>query len=123
MVDIKNNINEVNTKDRILFWIDVSLIQFGIAKILQQKIDSDLYVIYDLGHKLKKSFKNQKLVDFKDEWYFWEHIGKIKDPDIEYLSQIESKYRSTILSKRYNSGSLSWRYYYWLSKSKMYANH
>ena len=45
MVDIKNNINEVNTKDRILFWIDVSLIQFGIAKILQQKIDSDLYVI------------------------------------------------------------------------------
>jgi len=98
MVDIKNNINEVNTKDRILFWIDVSLIQFGIAKILQQKIDSDLYVIYDLGHKLKKSFKNQKLVDFKDEWYFWEHIGKIKDPDIEYLSQIESKYRINLWS-------------------------
>ena len=41
-------------KDRILFWVDVSLIQFGIAKVLQEKIDSDFYVIYDSKSSFKK---------------------------------------------------------------------
>ena len=28
-------------KDRILFWIDVGLLQFGIAKMLQEKLDAE----------------------------------------------------------------------------------
>jgi len=79
-------------KNKILFWVDVSLIQFGIAKTLQEKIDSDFYIIYDLNHHLKKSFKKQNIINFKNEWYFWDHVGKIKDPDLEYLKKIEEKY-------------------------------
>ncbi|SVD20213.1 uncharacterized protein METZ01_LOCUS373067, partial [marine metagenome] len=90
---MKNNTHEKNMKDRILFWVDVSLIQFGVAKILQEKIDSDFYVIYDLNHHLKKSFMQQNLVNFKKEWYFWDNIGKTKEPNIEYLKQIEKKYK------------------------------
>ena len=80
-------------KDRILFWVDVSLIQFGIAKVLQEKIDSDFYVIYDLNHHLKKSFLGQSIVDFKNEWYFWDHIGKIQEANTKYLKRIEKEYK------------------------------
>ena len=79
-------------KNKILFWVDVSLIQFGIAKTLQEKIDSDFYIIYDLNHHLKKSFMQQNLVNFKKEWYFWDNIGKTKEPNIEYLKQIEKNH-------------------------------
>ena len=75
-------------KNKILFWVDVSLIQFGIAKTLQEKIDSDFYIIYDLNNHLKKSFKKQNIINFKNEWYFWDHVGKIKDPDLEYLKKM-----------------------------------
>ena len=65
-------------KNKILFWVDVSLLQFGIAKTLKEKTDANLYVIYDLNHHLKKSFMNQNIVNFEKEWYFWDLVGKIK---------------------------------------------
>ena len=80
-------------KDKILFWIDVSLLQFGIAKMLKEKTDANLYVIYDLNHHLKKSFINQNIIKFEKEWYFWDHVGKTKKPDIEYLKKIEDNYK------------------------------
>ena len=60
---------------KILFWIDVSLLQFGVAKMLQEKLDDEFYVIYDLNHHLKKSFKNQNIISFQNEWYYWDHVG------------------------------------------------
>tara|TARA_B100000745_G_scaffold248367_1_gene170397 strand:+ start:264 stop:1799 length:1536 start_codon:yes stop_codon:yes gene_type:complete len=79
--------------DRVLFWIDAGLIHFGIAKNLQEKLNADLYVIYDFNNHLTKSFKNQKLVNFKKEWYFWEHLSGInKNVDIEYLKKFEEKF-------------------------------
>ena len=79
---------------KILFWIDAGLMHFGIAKNLQEMLDADLYVIYDLNNHLTKSFKNQKLVNFKKEWYFWEHVSRInKNVDIEYLKKFEEKFR------------------------------
>jgi len=89
---MKNDVN-VKIQAKILFWIDVSLIQFGIAKKLQKKIDADFYVIYDLNHHLKKSFIQQKMINFKKEWYFWDDVKGIKEPDVEYLKQIEKKYK------------------------------
>ena len=80
-------------KDRILFWIHADLIHFGIAEKLQEKSDMDLYAIYDFNNHLTKSFKNQKLVNFKKEWYFWEHLSGInKNIDIEYLKKFEEKF-------------------------------
>ena len=81
-------------KDKILFWIDAGLMHFGVAKTLQEQIDADLYVVYDLNNHLKKSFKNQNLVNFTKEWYFWERITGIKkEIDIEFLKKFENKYK------------------------------
>ena len=44
---------------KILFWIDVSLLQFGVAKMLQEKLDDEFYVIYDLNHHLKNHSRNK----------------------------------------------------------------
>jgi len=80
--------------DRILFWVDAGILHFGIAKNLQEKLDAELYVIYDFNNHLTKSFKDQKLVNFKKEWYFWEHLSGInKNVDIEYLKKFEEKFR------------------------------
>jgi len=89
-------------KDRILFWIDVGLLQFGIAKMLQEKLDADLYAIYDLNHHLKKSFMNQSIINFKKEWYFWDHVGKTKKPDLEYLKKIEEEYKINLWKIAYS---------------------
>jgi hypothetical protein len=80
--------------DKILFWIDAGLMHFGIAKFIQNKIDAKLFSIYDLNHHLKKSFKNQKLVNFTKSWFFWDYINKknMKKPDLKYLSEFEKKY-------------------------------
>ena len=100
-------------KDKILFWIDVSLVQFGIAKTLQEKIDSDFYVVYDLNHHLKKSFKKQNIINFKNEWYFWDHVGKTKDPDLEYLKKIEEKYEINLWEIAYSERIFyKWNYFY-----------
>ena len=53
-------------KDKILVWSDAELKQFTIVKYLQEKYDADYFAIYDLNHHLKKSFENQKHVNFKN---------------------------------------------------------
>ena len=79
--------------DKILVWVDVGLIQFGVAKYLQNIYDCELFALYDFHHHIKKSFLNQKLVNFKKEWFFWDHVLKIKGkPDIEYLESFEQRY-------------------------------
>ena len=79
--------------NKILVWIDLGLIQFGIAKYLQKIYDCDLYAVYDFNHHIKKSFLNQKLINFKQEWYYWDHVLNIKQkPDVEYLNSFEQRY-------------------------------
>ena len=79
--------------NKILVWVDLGLIQFGIAKYLQKIYDCDLYAVYDFNHHIKKSFLNQKLINFKQEWYYWDHVLNIKQkPDVEYLNSFEQKY-------------------------------
>ena len=79
--------------NKILVWVDLGLIQFGIAKYLQKIYDCDLYTVYDFNHHIKKSFLNQKLINFKQEWYYWDHVLNIKQkPDVEYLNSFEQKY-------------------------------
>jgi hypothetical protein len=78
---------------KILFWLDAELKQFTIAKFLQEKYDADYYAIYDLNHHLRKSFENQKLVRFKQVWYYWDNYKKSLDkPDLKYLAEFEKKY-------------------------------
>ena len=79
--------------NKILVWIDLGLIQFGIAKYLEKIYDCDLYAVYDFNHHIKESFLNQKLINFKQVWYYWDHVLNIKQkPDVEYLNSFEQKY-------------------------------
>ena len=79
--------------DKILVWVDVGLIQFGVSKFLQNMYDCELFAIYDCNHHIKKSFLNQKLVNYKKEWFYWDHVLNINDnPDRDYLKSFEEKY-------------------------------
>jgi hypothetical protein len=80
-------------KNKILFWIDEGLIEFGIAKYLQNEKEFEMYCIYDIKYPLKESFKDQKIIQFKKEWFFWEHILRgEKEIDMDYLKSFEEKY-------------------------------
>ena len=80
-------------KDKILVWSDAELKQFTIVKYLQEKYDADYFAIYDLNHHLKRSFENQKHVNFKKIWYYWDyHMAPPTKPDLQYLINFEKKY-------------------------------
>jgi len=81
-------------KEKLLFWIDVSISQFCIAKFMQEKLDANFYAIYDLSHAQKNTFKEQNIIDFKKFWFFWDEIkNNVEKPDLVYLRQIEQKYK------------------------------
>ena len=83
--------------DNILFWIDSVLIQFGIAKSIQDKNNANLYAIFDISQSMKNLFENQKIVNFQKEWYFWDNVKiEKRQPDIKYLESFEKKYKINI---------------------------
>ena len=80
-------------KDKILFWIDAEAVEFGVAKLLEQQDKFNLFAIYDFKHPLDLSFKNQKIVKFQKEWFFWDHVvNGNKKHDIDYLRKFEEEY-------------------------------
>lgn len=98
-------------KDRILFWLDIGIEHFGIAKFLQEKYDCDLFAIVDIN-KGKKFYLEQQLVKFQKIWFYRDCLSKTnKKPDLKYLSCLEERYKinlwkvaySDILFFRYNN--------------------
>ena len=78
---------------KFLFWIDALYTQFGIAKFLQEQLDSEFFAIYDLNHHLKPIFQKQQIVDFNKTWFYWEHSVKTSELiDVQYLKSFEQKY-------------------------------
>jgi hypothetical protein len=88
-------------KDRILFWLDQTLVQFGIAKFLHDKHDCDLFAIIDVTDRTKTFFEAQKLVPFQKIWFYHDQFKKIK-PDMPYLQTIEKKYGINLWLLAYN---------------------
>ena len=79
--------------EKIIFWIDSKLTYFGLAYYLQKKINAKFYAVIDITNKTKTFFQDQKLVNFEESWFFFDHIEqKNSKPDLEYLSNIEKKY-------------------------------
>jgi hypothetical protein len=80
-------------KDKILFWIDIEFIYFGIAKHFCQNYDCDAYAIIDVNEKAKTFFQKQKDVSFKKIWNYLDDVEIKKSlPDKKYLSEFEKKY-------------------------------
>lgn len=84
---------QADKQNKILFWIDLELATFGIAKFLKEKYDCDLFAIIDISKYGKEFFVNQEIVPFKNVWYLRDEISKPKDNvDLDYLSSFEKKY-------------------------------
>ena len=80
-------------KDRILVWIDHTVLNFGIVKYLKDTYDCDLYAIFDVEKNQNEFFNKQDFVEFKKIWFFRDHLHKTnKKPDIEYLKQFEKNF-------------------------------
>ncbi len=84
----------MKTKPKLLFWLNGVFMHFSLAYYLQSQLDADFFGITDINLKPKKFFEDQKLVNFKKNWYFHDHIDlNRKKPDIEYLMSFEKKYK------------------------------
>ena len=80
-------------KDKILFWLDPGLTNYGISYFLNQKHDCELFSIIETHEKPRKFYEKQTLTPFKKIWFFHDYVStQNKKPDMEYLSSIEKKY-------------------------------
>lgn len=89
-------------KNKIIFWLDVATLHFGLAKSLQEKYDCDLFAIIDVPDRRKIFFQQQKFVNFKKIWFYHDHILQKKKPDVQYLQEIEQKYNVNLWLLAYN---------------------
>ena len=65
-------------KPKIIFWLDRGLVEFGVAKTISEKINCDLYGIFEVTNNPKQFFQNQKIVSFEKKWFYFDHILKSK---------------------------------------------
>ena len=94
-----------NKKNKILFWIDLGVTHFGIAKFLQKEYD--LFAIYDVNPNQKKEFMNQESVNFIKFWFLWDYVKSLKDqPDFEYLRNFEERYKINLWTTALTDRSL-----------------
>lgn len=79
--------------DKILFFLDKEWLHFGIAKLLKEKYDCELFAVIDLDKPSSKFIHKQKLVNFNKIWDYRDFVLKSSEkPDIEYLRNFEEKY-------------------------------
>ena len=97
--------------EKILFWLDIGLTHFAIAKFLQEKHKGDMYAIIDCNNHLKKFFLNQNLVKFTKIWLFRDNISTMNNPDKDYLRNFENKYKINLWNLVYSE-----RYFYKYNK-------
>ena len=64
----------MTVKPKVLFWINSVFLHYSLAYYLQSKLDIDFFGIADVNNKHKKFIQTQKLVNFKKNWYFHDHI-------------------------------------------------
>ncbi|MEX0861705.1 hypothetical protein [Nitrosopumilus sp.] len=89
-------------KDKILFWIDQTLVDYGTAKSLQENHDCDLFAIIDITDRTKLFFQSQKFVNFKKIWFYHDYFNINSKPDIDYLKSFEKKYDINLWLLAYN---------------------
>jgi hypothetical protein len=92
-------------KDKILFWVDIEFVYFGIAKNILENYDCDAYAIIDVNKKAKKFFDEQKIIKFNKVWYYLDEIKSGKNTDVDYLVNFEKKYNIKLWNLIYSDRS------------------
>jgi len=77
---------------KILFFLDLFTLHFGLANYLQKNLDCELYALIDTTDKQKKFFQEQKIVNFHKSWFYHDNINLNKNYDKDYLDNIEKRY-------------------------------
>jgi len=94
--------------DRIIAWLDAgSIIQFGISQFLQKNHDCELYALIDTTNSVRRFFEKQKMVNFKEKWFFHDHIKKGSKSDRDYLDSFEKKYGVNLWQLALNDRTLN----------------
>jgi len=78
--------------DKIVVFIDLWFLHFGISKFLKEKWDGEIYAILDVEEKARKFFEKQKIVNFQKVWYYLDHVSKNTKVDYDYLKKFEERY-------------------------------
>jgi hypothetical protein len=88
---------------KILYWVDQSLITFGLAKVMQDKGDFEQFAIFDCTNKPKKFYNEQGIINFKKIWFYHDFIKKSNQhPNYEYLRKIENDYEIDLWKLAFN---------------------
>ena len=77
---------------RILFYIDLFTLHFGLAHYIQKNTDYEIYGMIDTTNKPKNFFLNQNIVTFKNQWFYHDFIDITIPADFEYLKKFSEKY-------------------------------
>ena len=76
---------------KILFWVDPSLLDFAMAKFLEEKYEKYAIIETNQGRDF---YQKQKLVKFNRIWFFRDCFSNLDfKPDLEYLRKFEEKYK------------------------------
>jgi len=85
--------------EKILFWIDDTLIHYGIAKFLKPIYDCEIYAIFDINEQQKSFFKEHDLISLKKSWFYRDNALNLPEKiDLEYLESFEKKYYVNLLN-------------------------
>jgi len=79
-------------KQKILFFLDLFTLHFGLANYLQNNLDCEIFALIDTTNKPKKFFQEQKIVNFKKTWFYHDEINLKNSFDVEYISKLDKKY-------------------------------
>jgi len=79
-------------KKKILVLWGAEFTHFCLTYALQKKLDAEYYAIIDSPSSHNKFFDSQLLVKLTKKWYLHKQIQHNKNPDIDYLSDVEKKY-------------------------------
>ena len=48
---------------KVIFWIDRTFVEFGVAKYLQDVTEHEFFTIFDVTDKAKEFFQSQKFLN------------------------------------------------------------
>jgi len=73
--------------------MDLFTLHFALANYLQQNLDCEIFAVIDTTNKPKSFFSNQKIVNFKNSWFYHDHIDTKKPYTDNSIENFTEKYK------------------------------